>query len=123
MFIVHVVGQFHPGVGGLENVVLELASAQANAGHRVRVVTLDRLFDIAKRKKLAVIGNLDGIEIVSDVQDSLEAAAARHHFGSICKTILEAEGLRVCSYLDVPGVASRLPPLLSQSSDRCDRHL
>ena len=28
MFIVHVVRQFHPGVGGLETVVLELASAQ-----------------------------------------------------------------------------------------------
>ena len=28
MFIVHVVRQFHPGVGGLENVVHELASAQ-----------------------------------------------------------------------------------------------
>ena len=45
MFIVHVVRQFHPGVGGLENVVLELASAQASAGNRVRVVTLDRLFN------------------------------------------------------------------------------
>ena len=64
MFVVHVVRQFHPGVGGLENVVLELASAQANAGNRVRVVTLDRLFDGAKRQKLPAIDTLNGIEIV-----------------------------------------------------------
>jgi len=64
MFIVHVVRQFHPGVGGLENVVLELASAQAVAGNRVRVVTLDRLFDVERRQKLPAIDNLDGIEII-----------------------------------------------------------
>jgi alpha-1,3-mannosyltransferase len=64
MFIVHVVRQFHPGVGGLQSVVLELASAQANAGNRVRVVTLDRLFHVAKRQKLPAIDNLNGIEIV-----------------------------------------------------------
>ena len=64
MFIVHVVRQFHPGIGGLENVVLELASAQANAGNRVRVVTLDRLFHVAKRQKLPAIENLNSIEIV-----------------------------------------------------------
>jgi alpha-1,3-mannosyltransferase len=64
MFIVHVVRQFYPGIGGLENVVLELALAQATAGNRVRVVTLDRLFDAAKRQKLPAIDNLDGIEIV-----------------------------------------------------------
>jgi alpha-1,3-mannosyltransferase len=45
MNIVHVVRQFHPATGGFESVVLELASAQAAAGHRVRVVTLNRLFN------------------------------------------------------------------------------
>jgi len=64
MFIVHVVRQFHPGVGGLESVVLELASAQSIAGHRVRVVTLDRLFDAAKRQKLPASERLGSIEIV-----------------------------------------------------------
>jgi alpha-1,3-mannosyltransferase len=64
MFIVHVVRQFHPGVGGLESVVLELASRQANAGNRVRVITLDRLFHVAKRQKLPAIDNLNSIEIV-----------------------------------------------------------
>lgn len=63
MFIVHVVRQFHPGVGGLENVVQELASAQVGAGHRVRVVTLDRLFNAANRQKLPATEPLDGIEI------------------------------------------------------------
>ena len=64
MFIVHVVRQFHPGVGGLENVVHELASAQVSAGHRVRVVTLDRLFNGANRQRLPATETLDGIEIV-----------------------------------------------------------
>ncbi|MGH6825804.1 WecB/TagA/CpsF family glycosyltransferase [Methyloceanibacter sp.] len=63
MFIVHVVRQFHPGVGGLESVVHELASAQVGAGHRVRVVTLDRLFNMASRQKLPASETLDGIEI------------------------------------------------------------
>ena len=64
MFIVHVVRQFHPGVGGLENVVLELATAQAAASNRVRVVTLDQLFHAANRQKLPTTEILDGIEIV-----------------------------------------------------------
>jgi alpha-1,3-mannosyltransferase len=64
MFIVHVVRQFHPGVGGLENVVLELATAQAAAGNRVRVVTLDRLFHAANRQRLPATETLDGVEIV-----------------------------------------------------------
>ena len=63
MFIVHVVRQFHPGVGGLESVVHELASAQVGAGHRVRVVTLDRLFNVANRHKLHATETFDGIEI------------------------------------------------------------
>jgi alpha-1,3-mannosyltransferase len=44
MFIVHVVRQFDPAVGGIEAVVQELAAAQVAAGHRVRIVTLNRLF-------------------------------------------------------------------------------
>ena len=64
MFIVHVVRQFHPGVGGLENVVYELASAQVSAGHRVRVVTLNRLFNAANRQRLPATETFEGIEIV-----------------------------------------------------------
>ncbi len=64
MFIVHVVRQFYPGVGGLENVVLELASAQAHAGNRVRVVTLNRLFHDPKQSTLPAIEKFNGIEIL-----------------------------------------------------------
>ncbi|WP_380784241.1 glycosyltransferase family 4 protein [Sphingomonas sp. R86520] len=45
MTIVHVVRQYLPGIGGIENFVSLLATGQAQAGHRVRVVTLDRIFD------------------------------------------------------------------------------
>ncbi len=45
MRIAHVVRQFHPAVGGMEEVVGALAAAQADAGHSVRVVTLDRIFN------------------------------------------------------------------------------
>jgi alpha-1,3-mannosyltransferase len=62
--IVHVVRQFHPGVGGLENVVRELALTQVKAGKRVRVVTLDRLFNDPSGRKLPAREILDGIEIV-----------------------------------------------------------
>ena len=43
MRVVHVVRQFQPSVGGLEDGVLNLARAQADR-HDVRVVTLDRVF-------------------------------------------------------------------------------
>jgi alpha-1,3-mannosyltransferase len=64
MFIVHVVRQFHPGIGGLEAVVGAIASAQAAAGNRVRVVTLDRLFNDAGQRRLPARENHNGIEIV-----------------------------------------------------------
>lgn len=45
MRIVHVVRQFHPAIGGLEDAVLNLAMHQRAFGRiDVRVVTLDRLF-------------------------------------------------------------------------------
>ena len=44
MRIVHVTRQFPPGLGGIEEVVAQLVEAQANAGHDVRVLTLDRIF-------------------------------------------------------------------------------
>jgi alpha-1,3-mannosyltransferase len=63
MRIAHVTRQFTPGVGGLENVVHNLAKAQRDAGHQVKVVTLNRLFS-----NLAAIlperDDIDGIEVV-----------------------------------------------------------
>lgn len=44
MRVVHVVRQFYPGVGGLENFVLSLAKQQRLDGVNAEVVTLDRLF-------------------------------------------------------------------------------
>ena len=44
MLIVHVVRQFAPSVGGLEDVVRELSRRQLESGFAVRIVTLDRTF-------------------------------------------------------------------------------
>jgi alpha-1,3-mannosyltransferase len=62
MKIVHVVRQFYPATGGFESVVLELASAQAAAGHQVRIVTLNRLFNTDRI--LPVRDTVAGAEIV-----------------------------------------------------------
>lgn len=45
MKVVHVVRQFHPSIGGMEEVVLNVARQhQANSTDTVEVVTLDRVF-------------------------------------------------------------------------------
>jgi alpha-1,3-mannosyltransferase len=44
MRVLHVVRQFAPGVGGLENYVAELARTQSETGHEPTILTLDRLF-------------------------------------------------------------------------------
>ncbi len=64
MNIVHVVRQFYPAVGGLEGVVRELASAQVAAGHRVRVVTLNRVFSATQDCELPARDMVDGAEVV-----------------------------------------------------------
>jgi alpha-1,3-mannosyltransferase len=64
MFIVHVVRQFHPAIGGMENVVHELAAAQAAAGHKVRVVTLNRLFRTKRGGLLPARETIDGAEVI-----------------------------------------------------------
>lgn len=43
--ILHVVRQFHPGIGGLEEFVAQLARRQSAAGLDVRVMTLNRVFN------------------------------------------------------------------------------
>ena len=64
MRITHVVRQFHPAIGGMENVVENLARAQTAKGHQVRVVTLNRIFNAAKRHSLPHYEWSDGFEIV-----------------------------------------------------------
>lgn len=44
MKVVHVVRQFHPSVGGMEEVVLNIARRHLAAGGEVEVVTLNRIF-------------------------------------------------------------------------------
>jgi alpha-1,3-mannosyltransferase len=64
MYIVHVVRQFYPAVGGFEGVVRELAKAQVVAGHRVRIITLNRLLNAAQRQELPARDMVDGAEVV-----------------------------------------------------------
>ena len=44
MKIIHIVRQFYPCIGGVENFVLNLARQQIESGHEVSVVTLNRNF-------------------------------------------------------------------------------
>lgn len=64
MYIVHVVRQFHPAIGGIESVVKELATAQVAAGHRVRIVTLNRLFKATYNNRLPARDAINGAEII-----------------------------------------------------------
>ncbi|ANK87693.1 MULTISPECIES: glycosyltransferase family 4 protein [unclassified Rhizobium] len=61
--IVHVVRQFLPNRGGLEDVVANLSRQTLRRGYRVRVVTLNSLFT-APEDKLPACENIDGIEVV-----------------------------------------------------------
>ena len=61
--IVHVVRQFLPNRGGLEDVVANLARETIRRGFRVRVVTLDSLFT-ARDKTLPSREIIDGIDVV-----------------------------------------------------------
>lgn len=55
--VVHVVRQFYPGVGGLEDAVFNLAASQRGSGRiDARVVTLDRLFS---RPEQALAGDAE----------------------------------------------------------------
>ena len=67
MLIVHVVRQFFPSVGGLEDVVRELSKRQAEDGFAVRVVTLDRVFrpsGASGEASLKPYEMVDGVEVV-----------------------------------------------------------
>lgn len=63
MRIVHAVRQYPPGVGGVEATVSSLAERQAAQGHRVRVVTLNRIFD-GRGGRLASREWRNGVEVV-----------------------------------------------------------
>jgi alpha-1,3-mannosyltransferase len=61
--IVHVVRQFWPNRGGLEDVVYNLCRQAVQQGYRIRVVTLNSLFSDPERM-LADRETMDGIDIV-----------------------------------------------------------
>jgi alpha-1,3-mannosyltransferase len=61
--IVHVIRQFLPNRGGLEDVVANLARQTLKRGYRVRVVTLDSLFT-ARDRKLPSRETIDGIDVI-----------------------------------------------------------
>lgn len=61
--IVHVVRQFLPSRGGLEDVIANLARQTLARGYRVRVVTLNSLFT-APDERLPAREYVDGMEIV-----------------------------------------------------------
>ena len=50
MNVVHVVRQFHPSVGGMEEVVLNIARHHLAAGGQAEVVTLNRIFHDGKQR-------------------------------------------------------------------------
>jgi len=52
MRILHIVRQFYPCIGGIENFVLCLAEEQIKAGHQVTVVTLNKSFKMEKEDNL-----------------------------------------------------------------------
>jgi alpha-1,3-mannosyltransferase len=62
--IVHVVRQFHPGVGGIENFVEQLAARQARGGNTVSVVTLDRIFNDPNATTLSASETYHGVDVV-----------------------------------------------------------
>jgi alpha-1,3-mannosyltransferase len=64
VYIVHVTRQYHPSIGGIESVVQELASAQLAAGHRVRIVTLNRLFKAPHKVALPAREVINGAEVI-----------------------------------------------------------
>ncbi|MCH4541897.1 glycosyltransferase family 4 protein [Ochrobactrum sp. A-1] len=61
--IVHVIRQFLPNLGGLEDVVSNLARKTIERGFRVRVITLDSLFT-EQGKTLPAHEYIDDIEVV-----------------------------------------------------------
>ncbi|MDJ0930995.1 hypothetical protein [Breoghania sp.] len=60
--IVHVVRQYAPGIGGLEEFVSELAAHQRKTFRRVRVMTCDHIFS-APETVLPAHETIDGIEV------------------------------------------------------------
>ncbi len=61
--VLHVVRQFYPSVGGLENFVMELTKMQRQSGLDARVVTLDRLFHSDRPRYLPTKEEISGVPV------------------------------------------------------------
>lgn len=62
--VTHVVRQYLPSIGGMEEVVRNIARHQVRQGHKAtRIITLDRLFRNTD-EQLPARDNLDGVEII-----------------------------------------------------------
>jgi alpha-1,3-mannosyltransferase len=61
--VTHVVRQYLPSIGGMEEVVRNIALHQLRRGQRVRIVTLDRLFRNTS-ERLPAREQIEGIEVV-----------------------------------------------------------
>lgn len=63
MKITHISRQYHPGIGGLESFTRNLCREQARAGHQVRMITLDRIFD-GDGAALPPSERIDDVEVI-----------------------------------------------------------
>lgn len=61
MKIAHIMRQYYPTIGGIQNVVAHLAKEFIETGHEIEVIALNRLFDKGKTC-------LDDAEIVDNIQ-------------------------------------------------------
>lgn len=61
--VTHVVRQYLPSIGGMEEVVRNIAQHQARAGQQTRIVTLDRLFRNTS-ERLPQREDINGIEVI-----------------------------------------------------------
>ncbi|HEX7762752.1 MAG TPA: glycosyltransferase family 1 protein, partial [Cellvibrio sp.] len=62
--VTHVVRQYLPSIGGMEEVVRNIARHQVRQGHKAtRIITLDRLFRNTD-EQLPARDTLDGVEVI-----------------------------------------------------------
>ena len=64
LHLVHVVRQYRPSVGGLEDFVASLAARQKDRFASVRIITCDRVFRGGTGETLPARESIDGIEVI-----------------------------------------------------------
>lgn len=114
MKITHVVRQFSPAVGGLENYILDLAIEQVKQGHDVKVVTLNKVF--STKEALSPVDDIYGISVVRiPYKGSYKYPIAL----SVLKHIKDADIVNVhavdffCDFLAITKLIHRKPIILT----------